>query len=96
MPSYASSAFRPQAHAFNCTVCLRQEAAQYEECEVSGMAVRREALADWQQGPYCRPPGRGGIGSVCPLCFKDLGAADDEEVWRAHLIEACAKNPRRA
>ncbi|KAG5188043.1 hypothetical protein JKP88DRAFT_269553 [Tribonema minus] len=73
-----------------------QEAGKYEECEVSGMAVRREALTEWQRSAHCRPPGRGGIGSVCPLCFKDLGAADDEEVWRAHLIEACPKNPRRA
>jgi hypothetical protein len=63
---------------------------------VSGMAVRADVLHTWQASANCKPPGRGGIGSACPLCYKDLGVADDEEIWRAHLIEACPKNARRA
>lgn len=38
----------------------------------------------------------GGPHSTCPLCFESVGSADDEDLWRAHLIEVCPRNPRRA
>lgn len=37
----------------------------------------------------------GGPHSTCPLCFEDVGSADDEDAWRTHLIDSCTQNPRR-
>ncbi|CAM9307168.1 unnamed protein product [Laminaria digitata] len=73
-----------------------QNSASYTECEVSLLAIRVGELDKWQRSMSCKPPGNGGPHSTCPLCFKDIGSADDEELWRAHLIEACPRNPRRA
>ncbi|CAB1118634.1 unnamed protein product [Ectocarpus sp. CCAP 1310/34] len=72
-----------------------QNRENYTECEISHLAIRIEDLDRWQRSKSCKPPGKGGPGSTCPLCFEDVGSADDEEYWRAHLIDSCTRNPRR-
>ncbi|CAM9344575.1 unnamed protein product, partial [Phaeothamnion confervicola] len=69
--------------------------AQYVQCPVSGMAVRRADMAGWTASKSCRPPGPAGPGSACPLCFNDVAAAADEDSWKSHLMESCPRNPRR-
>eukprot|EP00953_Heterococcus_sp_UTEX-ZZ885_P009234 5462-Heterococcus_DN1.PRE.1 len=87
-------ALTPQCFGSRHRVLL--DAYEHENAITVARNVRADVLHTWQASANCKPPGRGGIGSACPLCYKDLGVADDEEIWRAHLIEACPKNARRA
>eukprot|EP00752_Nemacystus_decipiens_P007074 g6339.t1 len=72
-----------------------QNRESYTECDISFLAIRVEDLSKWQRSKSCKPPGKGGPRSTCPLCFKEVGPEDDEQLWRTHLIENCTRNPRR-
>ena len=72
----------------------------YEECGVTGRAVRAEDADEWRSSPLCVPLADAAVGR-CPLCHADIfaagGAGADavDEAWRAHLMDECEENPRR-
>ncbi len=68
---------------------------RYVKCTKTGLAISKSKLDSWQNSRYCQRPLAGGLGSLCTLCFTHLGSSDDEEIWRAHLIDGCPRNPRR-
>eukprot|EP00903_Cladosiphon_okamuranus_P013509 g12582.t1 len=72
-----------------------QNRESYTECDISFLAIRVDDLSKWQRSKSCKPPGKGGPRSTCPLCFKEVGPEDDEQLWRTHLMENCTRNPRR-
>ncbi len=72
-----------------CTV-----SEQYVKCKKTGLAISKSKLDSWHNSRHCRRP-LAGLGSLCPLCFTHLSSSDDEEIWRAHLIDGCPRNPRR-
>ncbi len=67
---------------------------RYVKCKKTGLAISKSKFDSWKNSRYCQRP-LAVIGSLCPLCFTHLGSSDDEEIWRAHLIDGCPRNPRR-
>ena len=61
--------------------------AEYVQHTASGLAVRKDELADWADFPACA------AGKMyCPLC--QASVADTDDAWRAHLFDECTKNTR--
>lgn len=56
-----------------------------------GLAIRRDEMAIWQNGPNCAPPPDNCM--YCPLCLASV--EDSDEAWRQHLLHGCPQNGRR-
>lgn len=62
----------------------------FSQCKITGLAIRTNELAAWQQSTTCREPPTNCF--YCPLCY---GVAEDtDQAWRRHLLYYCKANPR--
>ena len=64
--------------------------AKYVSCDVTGLAVLKATLRDWQQSPECKPCANGFM--YCALC--KLSVKNTDELWRQHLFYDCQENAR--
>jgi centrosomal protein CEP104 len=62
----------------------------FESCDTTGLAIRREDFASWQESPSCVPPAENSM--YCPLCL--AAVVDSDDAWRQHLLYDCARNVR--
>jgi centrosomal protein CEP104 len=59
-------------------------------CDTTGLAIRKEDFAAWQESTACTPPPENSM--YCPLCLTAI--VDSDDMWRQHLLYACKRNNR--
>mmetsp|Transcript_9912 Transcript_9912/g.8858 ORF Transcript_9912/g.8858 Transcript_9912/m.8858 type:complete len:843 (-) Transcript_9912:96-2624(-) len=64
--------------------------SDYVPCEVTGLAIRKNEMNDWQNSNNCKPPPENCI--YCPLCLSSV--EDSDEAWKQHLVRGCPLNTR--
>eukprot|EP01035_Chromulina_nebulosa_P021465 gene21465-27803_t len=64
--------------------------SDYVPCEVTGLAIRKNEMNEWQNSNNCKPPPENCI--YCPLCLSSV--EDSDEAWKQHLVRGCPLNTR--